>query len=374
MKQPLRPLDASPERETPPPAPGPEDLPASFPTLGTAPAKAARLAIALEKQLRALGVREGDCLLCAVSGGADSTALACLMALVAPRLRLRAPLVTCDHGLRPESAAEADFVEALGRLLGLAVIRLTLALDRAGTGLEERARSARYEAMARVMEEQGAQWLVTAHHAGDLREDMVLRLLRGTGWPGLGGMEAGDAERRLLRPLLDVEPSLLREVLAELGIPHCEDASNLDTKFARNRIRHEILPVLERENPRLDRALMDLARLARVDAAFFAAETEKAMARCRRFESDGRPALFAPMAVLCELPSAVRLRLYMALVRALVRDGAKGQARAETLYRLDMALAARSWPGRYQLPGGLVFTLERKGLTLACPRSQDRQD
>ncbi len=340
--------------------PSPEDLPAVFPALNKAPAMAARLTLETEKKLRKLGIAEGARLLVAVSGGADSTALACLAALLAPRMHLAISMLSCDHGLREESPAEAVFVRALGDLLGIPVISVSLSIDRQTAGIEEQSRNARYAAYAKALQDTQSDWILTAHHAGDLREDMLLRLLRGTGWPGLGGMQAKDERRRLLRPLLETEPAILRAFLASLNIPHCEDASNLDTRYARNRIRHELLPRLEEESKGINSSLMELARLASVDRDFFEAETARALEHCRLSEKDR--SYFLPMQLLVSLPQAIRLRLYMAAIRRIAMIAGHGQARSATLFQLEEALQMKHWTKTFQLPGSLELKLSRKGV------------
>ncbi len=352
------------------PPPGPSDLPAAFPSLHQAPPLAARAAVRLQQALTRLGAARGERLLLAVSGGADSTALACLAALAAERSGLHFVLAACDHGLRPGSAAECRFVETLGSLLHMPVHVLALHVDKAGPGLEERARHARYAALSLLMQEQRCDWLVTAHHAEDVREDMLLRLLRGTGWPALGGMAAADHERGILRPLLAVEPAVLRQVLYLLGIPYCEDESNQDVRFARNRVRHQILPCLRQEHSGLDRGLTDLAKLAAVDRAFFDEWTGRVLERSTLTAAGTMLRLFLPMEALRSCPGAVRLRLYLAMIQRLARLGARGQARASALYALDGAVEAGQWPRRFQLPGGMTLTLTGKGLQLCAAALQ----
>ncbi len=344
--------------------PDPKDLPASFPALNKAPSFVARLALETEKKLKILGVKDGARLLVAVSGGADSTALACLAALIAPRMHLVLSILTCDHGLREESPAEAVFVRALGKLLKMPVISVSLNIDKEASGIEEQSRNARYIAYTKALQDTQSDWILTAHHAGDLREDMMLRLLRGTGWPGLGGMQAKDEDRRLLRPLLETEPALLRSFLKLVHIPHCEDASNLDTKYTRNRIRHEILPRLEEESRGFSGSLMDLARLASVDREFFEAKTAKALGCCRLNETDGT--YYLPMQLLANLPKAIRLRLYMAAIRRIALSAGHGQARSTVLFQLEEALQNRHWPKTFQLPGSLELKLSRKGVLVAA--------
>ncbi len=352
------------------PPPDPQDLPAVFPSLRQAPPVAARAAVRLQQRLVRLGASKGDRLLLAVSGGADSTALACLAALVAARSGMFFELAACDHGLRPGSAAECRFVEALGALLHLPVLVLDLHLDKDGPGLEERARRARYTALRRLMRERRCAWLATAHHAGDLREDILLRLLRGTGWPGLGGMPASDHGRRVLRPLLDVEPETLRDVLSALGIPHCEDESNRDLRFARNRVRHQVLPALRGEHPGLDRGLTDLARLAAVDREFFDEWTSRVLERATLSATDSGMRLDLPMEAVLACPCAVRLRLYLAMVRRLSRLGAEGQARASVLFAMDDAVRSGRHPRTFQLSSGMRFALDGEWLTLHAPANR----
>ena len=342
--------------------PGPEDLPAVFPALNKAPAMAARLALETEKKLRKLGIADGARLLVAVSGGADSTALACLAALLAPKMQLSLSMLTCDHGLREESPEEAVFVRALGGLLGMPVVSVALSINKKAAGIEEQSRNARYIAYAKALQDTQSDWILTAHHAGDLREDMMLRLLRGTGWPGLGGMPAKDEGRRLLRPLLETEPAILRAFLASLNIPHCEDASNLDTRYARNRIRHVLLPRLEEESKGINSSLMELARLASVDRKFFEAETAKALEQCRLSEAE--KTYFLPMQLLANLPQAIRLRLYMAAIRRIAMIAGHGQARSSALFQLEEALQMKHWPKTFQLPGGLELKIVRKGVVV----------
>ncbi|MEG2005340.1 MAG: tRNA lysidine(34) synthetase TilS, partial [Bilophila sp.] len=135
------------------------------------------------------------------SGGADSTALA----LVLRCLGVPVCLAHLDHGLRSESAAEARAATVFAARLGVAchVRRVEVAklAQAGGMGLEEAGRQARYAFLEEVRQKRNAPWIATGHHLDDLSEDVLLRLTRGTGWPGLGGMEALDSGRHLVRPL-----------------------------------------------------------------------------------------------------------------------------------------------------------------------------
>ena len=178
-----------------------------------------------------------------VSGGADSTALACLAADWA-RARGGAILaLIADHGLRPDSAAEGHTTGA--RLASLGIEARILRLDiPAGSGLQARARDARHGALARAARKAGIVHLLLGHHAGDQAELLAMRAARGTG--GAAGMTGFSARHdvAILRPLLDIDPSRLRDFLTARGVPWVEDPSNRNPAFERVRRRMEgcVLP------------------------------------------------------------------------------------------------------------------------------------
>jgi tRNA(Ile)-lysidine synthase len=201
-----------------------------------------------------LGVElRGTRLVVAYSAGLDSTALLHLLHLLHAPLKLTLFAAHAHHGLRQESDRELEHSMEVCTRLGIPceTMRLDVASLRAasGGGLEECARKARYAFLDSVRRDKRADWIVTAHHGDDLAEDIVMRLVRGTGWPGLGGMPGVDRQRHLLRPLLDWEKCELRAFLEETGTAWCEDLSNSSTDRTRNRVRHDILPLLRRENP-----------------------------------------------------------------------------------------------------------------------------
>jgi tRNA(Ile)-lysidine synthase len=189
--------------------------------------------------------------LIACSGGGDSAALAALTAAAAPALGLEIALAHCDHGLREGSAAEAEFVQALGARLGLPVHALSLAIP-AGGNLEAAARRARYAALGALAERLGAAALLTGHSADDQAETLWLWLLRGTGPAGLAPLPASrpirpGAALLVLRPLLGFGREALRDYLRARAIPWLEDPSNADLSLRRNRVRQRLLPGLAAE-------------------------------------------------------------------------------------------------------------------------------
>lgn len=217
-------------------------------------------------------------ILIACSGGCDSTALLLMLHCLAPRLGCRLAVAHLDHQLRPESAQEAEYVRALSNALGLPFIHAatnvaSLAAARA-TGIEETARHARYNFLESARKESGCDYIATAHHLNDLAEDILMRLLRGTGWPALGGMDAFCPARRLIRPLLVTKRNKLEDFLSALSIPWCEDASNADPAYLRNRIRSTLLPLFLQENPAFLESAEGLWRLARTDSEHWSQQVD----------------------------------------------------------------------------------------------------
>ncbi|MBA4191700.1 MAG: tRNA lysidine(34) synthetase TilS [Planctomycetaceae bacterium] len=200
----------------------------------------------------------------AVSGGADSVAL--LRALAGCRT---GPLTVAhvNHQLRgAESDADEAFVRQLAAELGLQCRVKSVDIAALGGNLESTARRVRYEFFAELATELGAGWIATGHTADDQAETVLHRLVRGTGIQGLRGIaacgfagEPAKPQAAIIRPLLTVTRAHILDHLAELGQTFRDDSSNADPKFTRNRIRHELLPLLRTFNPDV---VASLARLA----------------------------------------------------------------------------------------------------------------
>ena len=180
-------------------------------------------------------------LLVAVSGGPDSVAL---LLLAHAALGDRCSAATVDHGLRPESAAEAAWVAELCAARGVPHATLTAALpDRAGrtTNLSARARELRYRLLDEHADAIGAADIATAHHADDQAETLIMRLNRGAGVAGLAGVRARSG--RIVRPLLGWRHAELVELCAAQGIVPIDDPSNVDDRFDRARLRKKLAGV-----------------------------------------------------------------------------------------------------------------------------------
>lgn len=216
--------------------------------------------------------------LVACSGGPDSAALCdALEALGGRTLHVAA----VDHGLRPEAAAEAAAVVAAARARGLGAAVLTVSV--AGRSMAA-ARQARYRALAAEARRIGAGVIAVGHTASDQAETLLDRLLRGAGTRGLSAMAPArriDGSLVLCRPLLAVPRAAVEAYVAARGLVVVRDPTNLDPKYRRSRLRHEVLPLLRRERPDLDRALAALCDRLRADADALDAEADAALARLR---------------------------------------------------------------------------------------------
>lgn len=262
----------------------------------------------------------------AVSGGPDSLGLL-LLAKAALPTSFR--VATVDHGLRPGSADEARYVAALCGQLGIQHDILTLALP-PGPALQERARSARYSALGKWASSNGLEAIVTAHHADDQAETLLMRLSRGAGVRGLASMRArsvlpGSSEGQLLRPLLGWRKSELAAVVAAKGIEPVLDLSNRDLSFERVRMRGQL------------RSMRDLDPLAIATSARHLAQADEAIEwaaeLCLFTVSTQDGSLYWDA---CRVPRVVALRV---LERIIVRLGGT-QPRGNALARWHDRLVA----------------------------------
>ncbi|MDY7000669.1 MAG: tRNA lysidine(34) synthetase TilS, partial [Thermodesulfobacteriota bacterium] len=296
---------------------------------------------------------DGKTVLASFSCGVDSTALVLSLKYLAPRLGCKVLAAHLNHNLRDEATDEAKKAESFCRELEIPCFTgsedvKTLARDK-GLGLEEAAREARYGFLGRIMAEQGAHVLAVGHHLGDLSEDMLMRLIRGTGWPGLGGMQAWNSERGLLRPLLLTPKESIVSFVKDLGLSWCEDASNTDESFFRNRVRHSILPLFETENPNFSSLVAALWRLARIDCEYFDSQVNALIQEAGLDLDKGmHEEWLLPSDMLSMCDPAVRLRIYK---HALERLG-PGQALSEGLFKLDKAFGQGQLDKVFQFPGG----------------------
>ncbi len=247
-------------------------------------------------------------LVVAVSGGPDSTTLLDLLAGCRDELRLELIVGHVDHGIHPDSGRVAEQVRELAARYGLRCLVRELVLG-ANAG-ETAARAARNQALDAMRTEAGADLIATAHHADDQIETVLMRVLGGTGPAGLAGMQA--VSGRLVRPLLPFRRAELARHVQEAGLRVWDDPANRDVRHERCWIRHEVLPLVRRRLPDVDRRLLRLASQASANRAAWAAVLDALPGLDVREESGG-------ISMAAELLTRLEVDLSVEIVRAAAR-------------------------------------------------------
>lgn len=288
--------------------------------------------------------------LLAVSGGCDSVALACGWLELAGRRGDRLAVAHFDHRMRPESGRDAEFVSAFAARWGIEFHSERAAST--GRCSEESARRRRYAFLARAARQLGFSYVAVAHTADDQVETVLQAILRGTGLAGLGGMPAArslDGHTRVVRPMLTIARHCAKAFLDERGQAYCTDTSNRDTSYTRNRIRHELLPLLRQEfNPRVDAALTRLAEIARLATAHLERDAAQLL---QTAIIDSSPAAVVMRSE--PLASADRLLACQAVRLLFTRQGWPRQRLGMAELRRITALAEGPNPAAWDLPGGV---------------------
>ncbi len=272
----------------------------------------------------------------AVSGGPDSTALLVLAARWRKRRRKGPALVavTVDHGLRPEAAREALAVKKLATSLGVAHRTVRWKGVKSSTGIQARARTARYDLLAKEAQRCGATHLLTAHTRDDQAETVMFRLARGSGIMGLGAMERLRPlpdRQWLVRPFLDLTKARLLATLAARRIGFTDDPSNIDPKYTRVRWR-VLMPSLADEGLHADRLATFAGRMRRANAAI----DTLVGGVIHRVTAPKAGVLALDAGLFAELPEEVALRLLGHMISA---AGNEGEVELGKLESLVLALA-----------------------------------
>lgn len=302
----------------------------------------------VRRAVRAVLPPEG-LVLVALSGGADSLALAAATAFEAPRTGARAGAVIIDHGLQTGSADVAVAAAAQARSLRLdPVIVLAITVPPGADGPEAAARDARYAAFGRAVAQTGAVGVLLGHTLDDQAESVLLGLARGSGATSLHGMAVRNG--LWMRPLLGIRRAHTGQFCRDAGLTPWHDPQNLDPRYARVRVRQRVLPVLETElGPGIAEALARTAEQLREDAAALDSLVAGLLAGLPApTGAGGRPIdRRVPVAVFERQPAALRQRM----IRALVLDTfGISLDRAHTLM---VARLVTAWHGQgaVDLPG-----------------------
>lgn len=226
----------------------------------------------------------GDRVVVAVSGGPDSVCLLHLLKEIAPQYDLQLFVAHLNHMLREEAVDEEEFVRRMAEEMSLPFYSERIdvrAKLRKGETLEEGARRIRYDFLKRACERFSASKVALGHNADDLVETVIFNLVRGTGLGGMRGIPPirYDGSITFIRPLIDIWREEIEEYLGEKGIPYVIDRSNLSLQFTRNKIRHQIIPLLLEINPRAKEAIRKFAIIAEEAHSFIRGEAVRGKER-----------------------------------------------------------------------------------------------
>jgi len=319
---------------------------------------------------RDCGIAPGSRGLVAVSGGRDSLATLHVLAALAPRLRLRLEAVHFDHGLRPESGREAEWVRAAVARLGLPFhLRRAGHLAGLSAGVPAAAREWRRQEAWRLAVQTGAAWVATGHQLDDHLETLLLKLLRGAHLSGLKGMPA--RQGLWVRPVLHVPRKDLQAYLERRGLAWLDDPSNESPRYKRNRVRLELLPLLnELAGGAIGARLLNLERQSAALQAWLGAE----LARHAPRESPlGAAAHWLDIGGLLRLPGLAQEAALHRFIQARLPGPVAYERIAEAL-----GLLARERPGRQgaftvELSAGRVLRRQGKRLLLEGPAAPARR-
>jgi tRNA(Ile)-lysidine synthase len=279
----------------------------------------------------------GDTFLVAVSGGADSLALAQALFIESQPLALNAVAITVDHQLQENSHRQAERVAEQLKEIGYGQVIVKKVVVTFDAGLESGARDARYAALNESMEETKAVKVFLGHTRNDQAETVLLGLARGSGARSLSGMATENGN--YIRPLLSITREETESACKEWGLDFWNDPHNLNTEFTRVKVRREVIPYLEEHlDPGISRALVRTATLLRddADALDLWAEREATNLECDR---------------LALLPKAIRTRIIRKA--ALAAGATPGKLTFEQVGAIDALICAWKGQGEVSLAGGV---------------------
>ena len=302
-------------------------------------------------------------LLVAVSGGPDSVCLLHILANLKDELGIKLHVAHLNHQLRgAESEADAQYVSDLARRLDIPAtieqrdVRGYKAQAR--ISLEEAAREVRYTFLAQVARSIGADRAAVGHTTDDHIETILMHLIRGTGTKGLRGLQpctewkSKTGSLIIIRPLLEVSRDETAGYCHRHDLKPQIDASNLSLSPLRNRIRHQLLPLLRSYNPRVDKALLRTAQIASDELAFLDKEIARIWDEIAREQAN---TIILNKESFGQLPSALKRHLLRASIEKLL-----GNIRDIETRHIEQIMAALTKPAgrRLSLPGGLIFSID----------------
>ncbi|MCG6534120.1 MAG: tRNA lysidine(34) synthetase TilS [Syntrophales bacterium LBB04] len=265
-------------------------------------------------------ISDGDSVIVAVSGGPDSVCLLHILNELKDELRLHLVVAHFDHGLRPaEDETETAFVRALAESLKLpfGTARGHLLAKKIRGSWEEVARNARYAFLERIRKKHRAQKIALGHNLNDQAETILMRLLRGSGSSGLTGMPPC-RDGSIIRPLIEIERAEIENFLKSRELTSVTDSSNLKADYLRNKIRLELMPLLEVHQPQLAHLLAQTAEILRDEDEYLEQIAEAWFARNMELSPDHT--FTVPITSFLNLPVALRRRVIRNMIGKVKKD------------------------------------------------------
>jgi tRNA(Ile)-lysidine synthase len=298
----------------------------------------------------------GETFLVAVSGGADSLALAYALLKEAQPLALRAIAVTIDHQLQSTSAEVAAKTSEQLRRFGYSEVKIEKVVVSRESGIEAGARDARYTALSNLADKLNAKKVFLGHTRDDQAETVLLGLARGSGTRSLSGMAVESGI--YIRPLLAITREQSVKACKEIGVDYWSDPHNINPEFSRVRVRREVLPVMEEKiGPGIAAALARSAALLRDDADALDAIAAQTISSMDLSDLDCE--------LLSELPRAIRSRI---LRMAIYAAGApSGSISADHVAAIEALVTSWHGQGALNLPGGVKVERISGRLSLSNP-------
>ncbi len=289
-------------------------------------------------------------LLVAVSGGQDSLCLIKLLLDLQPKWGWALAIAHCNHLWRTDSEANTLHVENLARTWSIPYYGATA--DRSLPS-EAAARLWRYQALSEVALANDYLYIVTGHTRSDRAETLLYNLIRGSGADGLQALtwqRTLDSGRQLIRPLLQISRATTAQFCQAMHLPVWEDSTNQDLKYARNRIRHELLPYLQNFNPQVETALAQTAELLQAEVEYLELAAQQLHAQARHPQE--------PLKLNCQVLQASPLALQRRVVRQLLLQTLDRSPSFEQIEKLIALISAPNASQTDPFPGGAIARVE----------------
>jgi len=304
---------------------------------------------------------KGEKVILGVSGGSDSVFLLHFLHHLSKRYPLTIHVAHLNHGFRKEAEREADFVRGISEGLGVPITLRTIDVpsyaEEKRLSRQEAAREVRYSFFKEVADEIGANKIALGHTSDDQAETFLMRMIRGAGAKGMGGIHpcseftVHGSGFTIIRPLIEIGRREIIDYLRDKGIPFIEDPSNITPVYLRNRIRNELIPLIEKNyNPKVKEGFVRSAEILREEDSFLEAYTKNLLPGLIRLRKNGR----------IEISLNPFLDLDRAIQRRIVRislEGLRGNLKGYSMDHIDKvidSIASGRTGRRLNLPKGII--------------------